>query len=299
MGDKREISIDLLRTIAIVSILFFHFVYQFTADNRLRMLGFFGISLFFIISGYLLASKYPSLEKFSLKWFLKRYVKIAALYYLSLTAIVLLFGKQVYSGSLSKNLMAHFLFIDFFYSETAYGIISAAWFLVPLIVFYLVFPYCNRFIKKYNYLLSIVFAAMILFRMNRGGLTSFNPLFFLGEFCFGILFAYDKKSPFLFSALLTFVVGYFMVAPFVAFYFIYFLNSKYLPSKILGFLGKRTLPIFLLHEAFIMVYVGRWHIYTLSTYPALFFLLVVSVFLTYISCKIQKFIFRRCLCYEV
>ncbi|HJX50874.1 hypothetical protein A3K73_07260 [Candidatus Pacearchaeota archaeon RBG_13_36_9] len=292
MGDERNSSIDFLRVLAIGLIIAFHFTYSYFPDERLRYLGFVGISLFFIISGFLLANNYLSNEKFSVKWFLKRYIKIAFLYYPTLIAIVLIFGEQVYSGNLSKNLLLHFVFLDFTSPETSFGIISTAWFLVPLMAFYLAFPYLNKLIKRYNYSISLIIAAAVLFRFYKGGLISFNPLFFLGEFCFGILFARDKKNIFLFSSLLMFAYGYIFFIPFAVFYCFYFLNFNFI-AKILSFIGKNTLPLFLFHESVIMVIVGSWKAYSLNKPAAIFLIAVVSIFLTYISSKINKFICRK------
>ncbi len=292
MGDKRLASIDFLRVLAIALVIIFHFTYQFIPNDKLRYLGLVGISLFFIISGFLLANNYPTLEKFSIKWFLKRYVKIASLYYLALIAVVLLFGEQVYSGNLLKNLLLHFAFLDFASREAIFGIISPAWFLVPLMVFYLAFPYLNKLIKRYSYSISLIFAATLLTRFHEGGLVSFNPLFFLGEFCFGILFAHNKKNIFLFSSLLMFAYGYIFVIPFIIFYCFYFVNFNFI-AKILNFIGKNTLPLFLFHESFIMIFVGTWKVYNLNRPAAIFLIIVVSIFLTYISSKINKFICRK------
>ena len=96
--EERLVSIDLLRVIAIVLIIGFHLVYNFNHDSSIRPVGFLGVSLFFIISGFMLAKKYPLLEKFSAPWFLKRYIRIASLYYLALIFLVFLFGKQIIRG---------------------------------------------------------------------------------------------------------------------------------------------------------------------------------------------------------
>jgi peptidoglycan/LPS O-acetylase OafA/YrhL len=230
MQKERNVSVDLLKTIAIASVIFFHLWFSLT-NNSLRHLGFFGISLFFIISGYLLAYKYPDLEKFSVKWMWKRYVRIAALYYLALIAIVIIFGNQVYSGSMWKNLITHFLFIDFYFQDTAYGIISVSWFLIPLMGMYFLFPYFNKLIKRRSYLLGAVMLAMVLFRIYQGGLTSFNLLFFLGEFCFGILCAHNKKNLYLLTCILTAITNTLMIIPFLVFYSVISFNLNFLSYK--------------------------------------------------------------------
>jgi len=201
-----------------------------------------------------------------------------------------MFSEQAYRGSLWKNIVAHFFFVDFYFADTSYGIISAAWFLVPLMGMYLLFPYLNKLIKKRGYLLGVVILAMVLFRMDKGGLASFNLLFFLGEFCFGIALAHNKKNIFLLTPVFTVIVAQFMIYPFAAFYVIHSLRLRFLPSRTLKLIGKYTLTIFLFHEAFIYIWTENWHLYTLNKYSAVFLLIVVSLFLTYISCKIQNFI---------
>jgi peptidoglycan/LPS O-acetylase OafA/YrhL len=111
--NYRNGTIDILKLISILLVIIFHFLYEFSFNNNLRVLGFIGISLFFIISGYLLAKKYPEIETFSFKWLSKRIVRIISIYYPALIILIIIFGKQIYSGSVIKNLGFHFLFIDF------------------------------------------------------------------------------------------------------------------------------------------------------------------------------------------
>lgn len=291
---ERLCSIDLLRTLAIVLVVIFHFLFEFIYDTSLRYLGFIGISLFFIISGFVLAKKYPDKERFSSRWFLKRYIKIASLYYLALVAVIILFQKQVYSGSLMKNLFLNAFFLGFLSPDSIYGIISPAWFLTPLIALYILFPYLNRYTKKYKWFLVAVFLAVLLFRILNGALTSFSPLFFMGEFCFGISLAHEKGrkiSPLAISFIMIFFMPV-MFIPFILFYLTYSLNLKFLPS-VWKVIGENTLVVFLFHEALINIIIGRWHIFQLNIYHGLFLMIIAIISLVYISKKIQKFIFSK------
>lgn len=293
MGEKRNISVDLIRVLAISLIIIFHTLYQLTFNNSLRPIGFVGISLFFIVSGFLLAKKYSNIEGFSIKWLAKRYVKIAILYYLALIVIIILFAKQTYSGSLIKNLLYHFTFLDPLSQKFAYGIISPAWFLTPLMGLYILYPYFNRFIKKYSFLLLAVFAIIVFIRFKNGSFTAFHPFFFMGEFCFGIAFFYNKKSFWLLSSLLTLLILPVMFIPYLIFYLIMAINIKLPFSKIITFIGANSLGLFLFHEAFIKVFTGNWHIYNLSKGYALTILTICTITPIYLSKKIQNVLFNH------
>ena len=285
-------SIDLIRALAITLIIVFHFFYQAHSDNRLRAIGFFGVSLFFIVSGYMLAKKYSYLESFSLKWFFKRYVKIAVLYYFSLIMIVVLFGAQSYSGNLWQNLLSHFLFVNSFFPDFAYGIISPAWFLVPFICLYILFPYLNRLVKKSNLAIVLIFIIMLFVRLKEGTYTSFSPLFFIGEFCFGIALVYNKKLIPIVSCLILFFVDWIMVVPF--FLFLFMINIKSIRfGKIITFVGTNSLALFLLHESFMNVIFNKWSLFGLNRYLAILLLLVISFALVFLSNKLQRYLLSK------
>ncbi|MBU0906990.1 MAG: acyltransferase [Nanoarchaeota archaeon] len=287
-NNKRLNSIDLLRVLAIVLVLAFHLLFEFTCSDSLRYLGFVGISLFFIVSGFLLAKKYPDLENFSPKWFFHRYIKIAPLYYLSLIMVILLFSRQAFYGSMLKNLIYHFLFIDFISEQTAYSIISPAWFLIPLIGLYILFPYLNRIMKRAPGALLIIFILMTVLRIDKGTLTGFSPFFFIGEFCFGILVAHQKKNPILLSSLLTYLIMPVMVLPFAIFYAIYHFRISVPAHAVTSFIGANTLALFLFHESFIKTALGKWIIFSLPQIPGLAVLAVATFLTITVSKKIEK-----------
>jgi peptidoglycan/LPS O-acetylase OafA/YrhL len=290
--EGRLVSIDLLRVIAIFLIIGFHVSYELKPIESFRYLGFVGVSLFFIISGFILAKKHPHLHKISIKWILKRWIKVASVYYIAIVGIVIFFGTQVYSGKI-MDILLHFLFLDPFFKSSAYSIISPAWFLTPLIALYIVFPYLNRWINKTIYFLPVAFLVMVLARIFLGGLINANPLFFIGEFCFGIAFAHGKKHSALLLSFITIFIMPIMFLPFILFYLLYFIKTEYLPSKILHFIGINTFFLFLYHEAFMKVILGRWHIFKLNTLTAVLLIVALVVFSAYISKKIQDYLFSH------
>jgi peptidoglycan/LPS O-acetylase OafA/YrhL len=297
-GDRVN-SIDVLRIIAIFLVILFHILYQLSCFNKdgcnnlLRPIGFVGISLFFIISGYLLAKKYPTLENFSLKWFFKRYIKIASLYYISLISITILFLNQVYYGSPIKHLVVHFLFLEYFFPNYSYSIISPAWFLFPLMIFYLSYPYLNKLIKKNLIFVLIVFILMNIVRFADGNYTSLSPLFFLGEFCFGIAFYHGEKNRSLLISTLTIFNKPIMFISYPIFYLFINTNLDRYNLKYINLLGKYTLFLFLFHEAYIKVILNIWHIYNLNLFIELLILIIISLGSLYLSKKAENYIIEK------
>ena len=289
---QRELFIDWLKALAIFLVIAFHVAYGINQNNSLRIIGFFGVSLFFIISGFILAKNYPEQKNFSLQWFKKRYIKIATLYYPSLILIVLLFSKQVYSGNIFKNLISHFLFIDSNFPNYTYGIISPAWFLAPLILFYLFFPFLNRLIRKSEFFLIPIFLITTLFRIHDGNYTSTDPLFFLGEFCFGIAIANKKFTLPLISSIMVMLISPSMVLPFVIFILFYFARTKTTSNPLIKFISNETLALFLFHEGLINLALNKWHIYFIPKYYSIPIYIILVAILTYFSDKFYKKIYR-------
>jgi peptidoglycan/LPS O-acetylase OafA/YrhL len=291
---KRIAYIDILRVLAIILVILFHFLYSIYPVNSLRYIGFAGVSLFFIISGFLLAEKYPKLINFSAKWFAKRYVKIAVIYLFAMLAIAFLFGKQSYPGDLPSNIIVHLAFLDPLFPQFAYSIISPAWFLVPLICLYLLFPYLNRLIKKDARLLIIPLIIMAIVRFYDGNLTSYSPLFYIGEFCFGIAFAYNKKNVAILISLIIALVNPIMFLTFAVFYVFSFFDFRILgQSRIIEIIAANTLEIFLFHEAFINIIIGKWTVYNMNIFSELAIFLGTVAIVVYLSQRTCNYILSR------
>ncbi|MDA3836529.1 MAG: acyltransferase family protein [Nanoarchaeota archaeon] len=61
---ERIKSIDSIKVLAIISVIGFHVAYNLRNTNT-RWIGFIGVSLFFIVSGYTLSKNYPTIKEFS------------------------------------------------------------------------------------------------------------------------------------------------------------------------------------------------------------------------------------------
>jgi hypothetical protein len=215
-------------------------------------------------------------------------LKIASVYYIALILIVILFAKQSYSGNLFLNLLSHFTFTDSIFPQFNYGIISPAWFLAPLIVYYLLFPWLNRAIKNNWKIIIPIFIATAIMRIIYGEYVSTNFLFFLAEFCFGIAIAYNKKMSIIAVPIIIVFVQPIMYIPFVIFYAFSFIKNKHASSKIVTLISGQIIFLFLFHEALIYLIFNKWHIYALSKPLGIVVCLIAIVIAAYISNKIQK-----------
>lgn len=205
-----------------------------------------------------------------------------------------MFGKQNYPGDLYANVLVHLTFLDPFFPQFAYSIISPAWFLVPLVCLYLAFPYLNRLIKKDAKLLIIPFIIMAVVRISNRTLTSYSPLFFIGEFCFGMAFAYGKKNLALLVSMITVLIDPIMFLTFAAFYTFSLFDFKTLErNKVFDIIAANTIEIFLFHEAFINIIIGRWTIYNMNVPVELAIYLVSVAAAVYISQKADNYILSR------
>ncbi|MCD6227367.1 acyltransferase family protein [Candidatus Micrarchaeota archaeon] len=260
METKTRVTwIDIIKTIAIILIVGFHFAYEIEKNQSIRWIGFIGVSLFFIASGFMLSFKYPEIISFNIKWLKKRIIRIISVYYPALIMIVMLFGTQTYYKGFT-DLISHFLFLNFLSHDTAYSIISPAWFFIPLIGLYFLFPYLNRLMKN-NLFFILIMGITILNRLVENVWASFSPFFFIAEFCFGIGLAQKKDYFILLTSLFVSVVNPIMVIPYILFFILSYikLNNKWL--KLLFYtIGGNTFLIFLFHESVIKVILNEWSI---------------------------------------
>lgn len=180
MEPKRLIEIDVLRTVAILLIVFCHLYYAvpLIADSDFAMsieviLAICGLCLFFFLSGYSLMLKDPSFNGFKdLRSYLgKRFVRIYPLYWIALLLIILTripLGPQPFIGwdilafsDLQKIITVAGLQILFV--PTMFGD-ATLWFVSAIVMFYLIFPvliYSADRIRKQSVLSILVVAAVI------------------------------------------------------------------------------------------------------------------------------------------
>jgi len=149
-------SLDTLRGVAALFIFVYHFHTTFTQTYIPKALaltgeaGHVGLDVFFVLSGFLIfRSLY--LHGVNKRYFIRRLLRIAPIYYFSLL-VVLLFIDQSYFFSLSGlyNIFSHLFFLQSFSSATYHGINPVLWSLSVELIFYLFLPIMFIICRKKN-----------------------------------------------------------------------------------------------------------------------------------------------------
>ena len=177
-------GIDFLRGLAVTPVIVYHFyiLFDFMGDSSfqyLHLFGQIGVSLFFVISGFLI---YRSVEhSFSTKhkkealtyYTLHRLFRILPAYYVNLIFVVILFvflgeGNLSYLFSLGfiKNLITHLTFSSYFlYQDTGFGINGAYWTLHIEMLWYIFVPILFIYLR-HNLWLIFLFCLSILYLLS-------------------------------------------------------------------------------------------------------------------------------------
>jgi peptidoglycan/LPS O-acetylase OafA/YrhL len=169
---KHFASLDGLRCLSIVWVIGFHC--QLTGfGHELFRTGQYGVSLFFVISGFLITTlllrEQRANGEISLKaFYLRRTLRIFPLYYAALalyTVLVILLEKGPERGAFFHNLPFYLTytnnwFVDKDASERV--IFAFAWSLATEEQFYLAWPWIVRFSKRWNVPLFAIGGALVL-----------------------------------------------------------------------------------------------------------------------------------------
>ena len=186
MALKYRPEIDGLRTIAVLSVIIYHAEFTFKSDRLLKG-GFFGVDIFFVISGFLITSlvlsEHLSAGRFSIMNFYERRARRLLPALLTVMLVSLPFAWEYLRPTqlidFSQSLIASLLFGSNFYWHTTlqeYGAESAllkpflhTWSLAVEEQYYIIYPLIlagiYRWYKKYTvviltagFLLSLLFA---------------------------------------------------------------------------------------------------------------------------------------------
>lgn len=149
-NNTRLLRIDGLRGWAILGVILIH-TCQVISDHQMLNLiisGQYGVQLFFLISGFIIAYTVNK-NNFNIQdFYIKRFFRLAPLYYLFLAGCFFLnFSDQIEVGTLKafptdmKNLFMHLIFmhgLDPVYIRSTF---SVMWSLTPEAIFYIFFPF--------------------------------------------------------------------------------------------------------------------------------------------------------------
>lgn len=167
--------IDSMRGIAILMVLAVHFT-TFLAVYNIEHLPFhlenvfysgkYGVALFFIVSAFTLFRSLDVRQENGFgKYYLRRFFRIAPLYYLIIIIVFSLsIGQSYYLEDIDKgasifNLIAHILFINGFFTNYFNSILGVEWTIFVEVSFYMILPVLYIYRK---YLLQITIFLLTL-----------------------------------------------------------------------------------------------------------------------------------------
>jgi len=226
-------GIDTLRGLAVSMVVIYHFFVLLNLNNIVtpftHTFGLLGVSIFFIISGYLIYSSIDNNikkrgKKEGLKnYFLHRLFRILPAYYFNLFVVLLISSfiieaQYLYSHQFMNQFLSHLSLTSYFaYKSVGLGINGAYWTLNIEMLWYIIAPIFILYIKDIRILIFIIFSSLIyLLALDKGVLDEiFNinsqmpsyklQLFYINSqlmgqinyFIIGILiYKYSIKSPF-------------------------------------------------------------------------------------------------------
>ncbi len=164
----RLAGIDYLRGIAVLAVLVYHFfvlmhLQRSSLFGYVHFFGLFGVSLFFVISGFLIyRSVVRSIEMSGVTQGLKRYAlhrffRIVPAYYFNFAIVLMLASftidpSYLFSKAFLGQIAAHLGFFAYFvYRDTGLGVNGAYWTLDIEMLWYLIAPLLAWVLKRPSY----------------------------------------------------------------------------------------------------------------------------------------------------
>jgi len=157
------ISIQLLRAIAALSVVYVHCTHEKGYYN-LPSFGHFGVDIFFVISGFIIAYM---VSKNTEHFLIKRIIRIVPLYFLATAAIILLVATNSLNKTISiSDFVISMLFIPPEPGNSNAPIIGQGWTLNYEMFFYVIMSLCIIFTKKYPTIACLSILAVIIIALN-------------------------------------------------------------------------------------------------------------------------------------
>ena len=194
---QRLNSLQVLRAVACIGIIICH-------TKICLYLGTWGVSLFFVLSGFLFTYNYfekdiSSSFTNSILFSLKRIAKLYPLYICAVIALLPLNGLQNHSISENISTLAiHILLLQSWFSDIdiVYGQTGVGWYLSSILFIFVLIPYTLRFIKQCNNkkILLIIGMSLILLQILGTYYTPFNmytfPISRYVDVCIGCIMGF-------------------------------------------------------------------------------------------------------------
>jgi len=297
MSQHRNLSLDFIRAISLILIIFYHYncaIAGFISEDMVVFNGYgftspIGVSLFFILSGASLMlstqSNY-SLINFYKKRFLAIFPLFWATYILFILVITVIFQLNPFLGRNPATFALTIIGLDglLSYKIPNYYLIGE-WFLGCIIILYILFPALRYLYLKNKFLLIAASFATCIILVNIYNLDMplfFFPLYRVFEFVFGMYFMYVitiqsfnlSKIRHLIIAIVSFM-GLFIIFLFgitkylfvsttvigiISFIFLSSFSNlfvNYIPKQFIRFLSKYSYAAFLVHHQILNLVVSH------------------------------------------
>lgn len=184
----RNYNIELLRIVAVFSIVFYHYVLTMTTptgETTLYAEAFaqFAMISFFAISGFGLFLYFEREKPTYLQFIKHRFSRLIPHYYLCLVIVLLTSGTAYISSWGYKYILSYFLFVQNLSLTAQSAINGALWTVALMAQFYLVAPFVYKGIKKHPAIttLSLVLFSIIcrLLFDNLVTLKDLEPIYYV------------------------------------------------------------------------------------------------------------------------
>ncbi len=329
--ENRVASLEILRFLSSISVVIFHYqniLIQNNSDliselpfsnliNILYTYGYYGVHIFFTISGFIFAYTYLEKNVSAKKFFVNRFSRLYPLHFLTLILIVLIeFLDPVFFNNFNEinnifNDMYHFVLQIFFISywgfESGHSFNTPIWSVSIEIILYIIFFLSMRFLKIHINMI-IILLLFLTYKLSfiQIKYIEFAVLFFSGILIFQIINHNKKKLQLLLSTLVLMIsiIGNFKILLFApSLIMLIVLLEKNISKRIRPifiYLGSITYSTYLIHYPIlisILSFENNFQNLEKIYFNDLFFIFFIT-FLIIISFGIFKF-FERPLNYTI
>ena len=255
--------------------------------NRIVDFGKYGVTVFFVLSAFTICMSIDRLNKFEIKnYLIRRFFRVAPLYYVILIIAFLLGGSEYYLKLYNvennfSSLLLHFSFLNVFTYKYQNNIIGLEWTVPIEFFYYLIIPFVFFYYNKTNriiigFLVSSIltlFASVIYQYFFSQLFFNWSIFKYVFSFNFGILIYILFKKNILVSTkdnnliliLLFLILGIYIVFDFdykdlfvtifTGILILLFQNESkikemFFENRIILFLGKISYSIYLIHFLF-------------------------------------------------
>jgi len=172
---SRVHTIDYLRGILALLIMVYHYlswqdIIVVDASSFLTRIALYGVSMFFIISGFSLTltyfNKFKYMNIYSIKYyFYKRFARIYPLFWL---IVILYISSLIVTHKQIPNILEILsnLSITFSFFSEYKGFTPGAWSIGKEIIFYIILPFCLYFIHKNIRITIFILIVFVLFSIT-------------------------------------------------------------------------------------------------------------------------------------